>query len=267
MNKKGLSTLGKYEKYLNLKGYSKNTINIYKHYASEFILSFDKSALHITVKDCQEYIENYEFTSTSLQNQIYSCIKLFYKHILNIDLSNKIFIERPKKSKQKTFNIRTIEEMQITINSIENIKHKCIVALGYACGLRVSEVLNLCAYDIHSNRMVVNVRNGKGNKDRFVKLPENVLKWLRQYALKYNIKKTDNLFNNYSSSSCNKIVKKFFGNEFYFHLLRHHFISHNVESNVNMSIIKNAAGHQRIETTLAYTHMNNNLIQMSASLV
>jgi hypothetical protein len=55
MNKKGISTLGKFKNNLKLKNYSDNTINIYIHYISGFILSFNKPALHITILDIRQY--------------------------------------------------------------------------------------------------------------------------------------------------------------------------------------------------------------------
>ena len=59
MNAKHCSTLGKYEKYLNLKGYSFNTIKVYINYAKEFLYTFDKPTLHLTINDCEKYINNY----------------------------------------------------------------------------------------------------------------------------------------------------------------------------------------------------------------
>lgn len=72
MNIKGSSTLRKYEKHLNLKNYSKNTIKIYIHYVNEFILSFDKPALHLNIKDCESYINNYNFSSVSQLNYLHN---------------------------------------------------------------------------------------------------------------------------------------------------------------------------------------------------
>lgn len=51
--------------------------------------------------------------------------------------------------------------------SVNNIKHKTILITAYACGLRVSEVINLKVKDIDSSRMVVRVEHGKGDKDRY----------------------------------------------------------------------------------------------------
>ena len=76
MNVLHKSTLDKYIKYLNLRNFADNTINIYSHYTKEFVFSFDKSAIHITSKDIKQYIENYNFSSISQQNQILTNLPL-----------------------------------------------------------------------------------------------------------------------------------------------------------------------------------------------
>lgn len=156
MNIKHKSTLGKFEKYLNLKNYSNNSVSIYVHYVSIFLNSFDKSAIHLTIKDCRDYINSFKFSSISQQNQIYSAIKAYYKGVLGLDLSNKIFLERPRKEKHLPKVIDT-NFLLTQISKIQNLKHKAIISLGFSVGLRVSEVCNLKISDIDSGRMVINI--------------------------------------------------------------------------------------------------------------
>jgi site-specific recombinase XerD len=61
------------------------------------------------------------------------------------------------------------------INNTNNIKHKCIVGLLYSSGLRRGELLNLNVTDIDSKRMVVKIKNAKGNKDRVSILSPSIL--------------------------------------------------------------------------------------------
>jgi integrase/recombinase XerD len=60
-----------------------------------------------------------------------------------------------------------------------------MLMLAYGLGLRLSEVLNLTLQDIHSSRMVLYVRGGKGKKDRMLPLSEQLLHWLRDYYRQY----------------------------------------------------------------------------------
>jgi site-specific recombinase XerD len=259
MNIKHKSTLGKFEKYLNLKGYSKRTIDMYIHYTKEYINSFNKPAIHLTIKDCQNYIESYKFSSKSQQNQIYSSLKAYYKSVLNIDLSHKIFLERPRKEKRLPQIIEK-EYLLSCINNIKNLKHKSIISLGFSVGLRVSEVCNLKIEDIDSKRMIINIRQAKGRKDRVVPLSQNILNLLREYYKQYRPKTY--LFNGqnsikYSPTSCNKIVKKYIGEQYHFHQLRHSSFTSLLESGTDLRIIQKLAGHQNSKTTELYTHVSN----------
>lgn len=263
MNAKGKSTLGNFNKHLNLKGYSKNTIDIYCHYISEFIMSFDKSALHLTINDAKLYIEGYNFTSKSKQNQIYSSIKAFYKIILNIDLSGRLFLERPRKSKTLP---KVIDKKYLldAIYHIKNTKHQAIISLGYSVGLRVSEVINLKIDDIDSKRMIIHIRNAKGAKDRIVPLSQSILILLRKYYNEY--KPFKYLFNGqnslkYSAGSCNKIVKKYLGVNYHFHMLRHSSFTSMLEAGTDISIIQNIAGHSKTDTTRIYAKVSTLLLK------
>jgi len=64
---------------------------------------------------------------------------------------------------------------------VKNLKHRALPTTIYATGLRVSEVTNLLVSDIDSSRMIIQVRQGKGRKDRFVMPSPNLLTMLREY--------------------------------------------------------------------------------------
>lgn len=68
MNKKGKSTLKLMENNMRRRNYSEQTIRTYIYYASEFINKHEKDAYHISVKEAKEYIENYNYSSVSKQN-------------------------------------------------------------------------------------------------------------------------------------------------------------------------------------------------------
>jgi site-specific recombinase XerD len=149
------------------------------------------------------------------------------------------------------------------IKEIENLKHKSIISLAYSTGMRVSEVCNLKIADIDSARMIINIRNAKGRKDRIVPLSEYVLGILREYFKEY--KPVEYLFNGqfdlqYSHRSCNQIVKKYLGEATHFHLLRHSSFTALLEQGTDLRIIQKLAGHSSSKTTEIYTHVSRNLI-------
>lgn len=167
-------------------------------------------------------------------------------------------IEYPRSEKKLPKVIEKMYALDI-YKAISNQKHKCIIGLGLGFGLRISEVLNLKIKDIDSNRMIINILNAKRKKDRIIPLSEDFFKELRKYYIQYKPKEF--LFNGqkeiqYSTTSSNQIVKKYFGNEYHFHILRHSFATHLLESGVDIEIISKLLGHNSIKTTQIYLHVS-----------
>ena len=238
--------------------YSNNTAKVYINYIRKFIETLeDKQIIHCNSKDFQNYIDNYNFTSVSQQNQVINAIRFLYKYGLNRKY-NKVVFQRPKKERKLPQPISK-EYLIERISNIENLKHKAILSVAYSTGLRVSEVINLKIKDVDSNRMVINVKGGKGNKDRIVPLSENILKLFRKYFIEYKPK--EYLFNGqtnlkYSTTSCNKIMKKYIGKDYHFHQLRHSSATTLLENGVDLRAIQKILGHSNVKTTEIYTHVS-----------
>lgn len=257
MNEKGLATLKICEQKLKYLNYSKRTGGIYLHYIDKFLKSQNKSAENIVAKDFQSYLDNYKFTSISQQNQIINAIRFLYKYGLNKKY-DKVSFQRPR-SEKKLPRVIDKDFLLDKISKIDNLKHKSIIVLAYSVGLRVSEVINLKISDIDSKRMIITIRQSKGRKDRIVPLTETALKILREYYISYKPK--EYLFNgqfslNYSSTSCNQIVKKYLGEDYHFHILRHSAFSNLTDQNVDIRVIQALAGHNSPKTTQIYCHVS-----------
>lgn len=253
-----MTTLEKLDKYLKFENYSQNTQKVYCFYVSEFLSNINKPPSHILNKDVSNYLLDYEYSSLSQQNQIYSSLKLLCEEILHLNIE-KIFLKRPRKT-HKLPNIINQKVVQDSINKIKNLKHKSLMLLGYTCGLRISEVINLKISDIDGKSKTLHIKHSKFNKDRIIPIKENVLNILREYFRKE--RPSNFLFNGqnkdrYSRTSITKLVKKFFGNKFSFHTLRHCFATHLLESNINLRVIQKLMGHSNIRTTERYTHISD----------
>ena len=253
--------LAEYKNKMKYFNYSKNTIEIYYHYVEKFIEKLNKYSQHIVSNDLNSYLQSYQYTSISQQNQMINALKFLYDKVLNKKYE-KIEFERPRKEKHLP-QIIDKDELLTKISKIENIKHKSIISLAYSTGMRVSEVCNLKIEDIDSKRMLIKIVNGKGRKDRFVPLSQNILELLRTYFKQYRPK--EYLFNGqfslqYTPTSCNAIVKKYLGEKYHFHLLRHSCFTHLLESGTDCRIIQKIAGHSNIKTTEGYTHVSTNLL-------
>ena len=240
---------------------SESTRKTYKHCLSVFLYYFNKyrEPKEIPTREIKEWLLAFEAINT--RKQMLCSIKAFY--ILTVGMPKKINIPYPKKEKSlpkvidKDFLIDKISE-------IENLKHKAIISIGYSIGLRVSEVVNLRIEDIDSNRMIVHIKNAKGRKDRILPLSHNMLNLLRSYFLEH--KPSVYLFNGqfknkYSATSINKIVKKYLGNQYHFHQLRHSCATAMLEAGTDISLVQKMLGHTNIKTTMIYTHVSNQLLQ------
>lgn len=261
MNIKSKSTLEKFENKLRFRNYSDQTVKTYINYAEKFLSSFSKDIYHIPLKDAEQYLMKYKYSSISQQSQIISAVKSLYINVVGRNLGS-FKITRPRKEK-KLPKVIDRDFLIDRISNIKNIKHKAILSLGYSVGLRVSEVVNLKISDIDSNRMIITINAAKGKKDRIVPLSPNILNLLRDYFKDY--KPVEYLFNGqtniqYTATSCNKIVKKYLGAEYHFHLLRHSCFTSLLESGTDLRVIQKLAGHNSSKTTEIYTHVSTQLL-------
>jgi site-specific recombinase XerD len=249
---------------LRYKKYSPRTINIYKSYLNNFIqFNNIKDPYQVTTNQIVNFLETYNFTSTSQQNQYIGCLKLFAKYILNKKNIHLSKIERPRNEK-KLPRVIDGEYIKSQLLKIKNKKHQAILTLTYSVGLRVSEVVNLKIEDIDSKRMLIHIKNAKGRKDRYVPLSQNVIEILRKYYQEHKPK--EYLFNGqnnspkYSIGSCQKIYKKYIDKNSSIHTLRHSSFTNLLENGTDLRIIQKIAGHSSSKTTEIYTHVSNQML-------
>jgi len=259
---------------LEIKHYSKNTAKIYISLFEKFINFYNKKQLNeINENDIISYllILTKEGKSNSYLNQMVNSIKFYYEVVL--EMPNRFYgIERPRK-KHSLPKVISKKEVKMIINNTNNIKHKCLIALLYSAGLRRSELLNLKINDIDSNRMVILVKNSKGNKDRLTILSKSILVDLRLYFKKY--KPNDYLFEGlhggkYSSSSLSNVIKYStikagIKKNITPHIFRHSFATHLLEDGVDLRYIQVLLGHNSTKTTEIYTQVAINNIKIIKS--
>ena len=244
--------------YLN---YSSKTIKLYLSYIDQFLSKNIKAPTSINSKDFQDYLDTYNFTSVSQQNQVINSIRFLYKFGLEKKY-DKVSFKRPRNEK-KLPKVIDGEFIRSQLSKIENLKHKSILTLTFSVGLRVSEIVNLKIEDIDSKRMLIHIKNAKGRKDRIVPLSQTVLEMLRKYFLEYKPK--EYLFNGqsggkYSIGSCQKIYKKYIDETSSIHTLRHSSFTNLLENGTDLRVIQKIAGHSSSKTTEIYTHVSNQML-------
>ncbi|MBF0314579.1 MAG: site-specific integrase [Oligoflexia bacterium] len=167
---------------LELRGFSNNTKTAYVYGVREFINFHQKSPDKLGLSDIKGYqyflIKTKKMNPKSV-NQQTAAITFFYRNVLNRAWPAKTI---PRIKCQLRIPVMlTLDEIQKVLNTASNIKHKALLMTMYSSGLRVSEVLNLKHFDIDSKRMVINIKNGKGGKDRQAILSPYLLDCLREY--------------------------------------------------------------------------------------
>lgn len=251
---------------LELKRYSMNTVKNYISSFESFINHFkEKELSYINESDIRTYLQILiqQGFSNSQVNLTINSIKFYYETVLG--MPNRFYsIERPRKEKSLP-EVLSKEEILKIIDSASNIKHKCIIGLLYSSGLRRSELLNLMVANIDSKRMVVIIKNAKGNKDRITVLSPSLLKNLKVYYLKHRPKKY--LFESpkggkYSATSVLNIIKSTsikagIPKKVTPHMLRHSFATHLLENGTDLRHIQILMGHSSTKTTEIYTHVAN----------
>ncbi len=252
-------------KTMLLKNYSPNTIRTYRSMMQEFLVYYkDLDPEKITDEQVREYllylIEKRD-VSISYQNQSINAIKFYYEQVLGRPVKT-YYIQRPKKPKVLP-NVLSEEEVAMLLKCAKNLKHRAMLSLIYSTGLRLGEMINLKIHDIDSKRMLVIVKQGKGQKDRVTILSVRVLTLLREYFKMY--KPREWLFEGqfggqYSPTSVQKVFrlakhKAGIKKKATVHSLRHSFATHLLEHGTDLRYIQSLLGHQSPKTTEIYTHI------------
>jgi integrase/recombinase XerD len=170
-----LEDLAKFRKWMEHKKYGESTVNSYLSMVSRF-LRFIKplNAEGGTAKEIR-YVNEYiipSHLSYTFQNQTVSAMKLFFSEIYDMPLVVEK-LDRPR-GEHRLPNVLSKDEIKSILAAPVNLKHRSLLSLIYACGLRRSEILNLSVDDIDSSRGVVCIMQSKGKKDRLVPIVQRV---------------------------------------------------------------------------------------------
>jgi len=237
-----------------------------------------KSTYVFAIKKFLEYAKEKELTEDLVKTYIQhllkrqnpssvsvalSSIEFFYKTILK----KEIQIPHPKRNKPLP-EVLTIKEVSELIKATKNPKHKLIIKLLYGCGLRVSELTNLKKQDFDFEEDVILIKQAKGRKDRFVKMPCTMKEELKAFTKLNN----ENYFfpsnrgGKLSTATIRKVLeqstkKAKINKRIHPHTLRHSHATHLLEQGTDLRIIQKLLGHSDIKTTQIYTHISQQSIK------
>jgi len=245
--------------YATLKNYRNGFLSFLKYFDCRHPLKINDEEIRIYLLYCRNELK---LSSSYVNNQI-NMLKFYYTHVAGRKIEYRAVL-RPRREK-KLPTVLSPQEVLRMIEKTENLKHKNMIALLYASGLRRSELLNMKINDIDFERNVVIIREGKGKKDRQSLLSENFKTILAKYIKEYNPK--DYLFEGaiggrYSARSLEEVIKQAtkaaaITKHVTPHSLRHSFATHLLENAVDIRFIQELLGHSSIKTTERYTHVAN----------
>jgi integrase/recombinase XerD len=230
-----------------------------------------KISSEIYSDDIVRYVNEYIIPrrlSYTFQNQVISATKLFFSHFYKVKLDVETF-KRPRRQ-HKLPNVLSKEEIKSILQAPSNLKHRAMLSIIYACGLRRSELLNLKPGDIDRQRGILHIRQSKGKKDRIVPISDKIIKLLEEYWISY---RTVNwLFEGqlkggrYSEKSLESVLKQSLmkagiKKPVTLHWLRHSYATHLLESGTDLRFIQELLGHSSSRTTEIYTHVSTKSLQ------
>jgi integrase/recombinase XerD len=254
------------EEDLKLKGYSSSTRRIYLLYAREFAKFYMRSPAEMSEVEIRQYqlhlMEERKAPHLTLR-QVRAALRFLYSVTLRrpTEVDNLAVPRQPVRLVQ----VLSGTEVEALLAAVDNLKYRAILMAMYGAGLRISEACQLRPEDIDSKRMLILVRAGKGNRDRYTILPQRLLLFLRDYWRRthpqgwlfpgqnpsdhVNPSSIRTAFRHARSAA--RITKRATP-----HVLRHCFATHLLESGVDLTVVRTLLGHASVQTTEIYTHLS-----------
>jgi integrase/recombinase XerD len=235
----------------------------YVHHVSLFARHFGKSPDLLGPEEIRSYLVYLTNEKKLAPNTILiavAALRFLYKVTLHSDWTVDQIIPAPKKPLKLPVVLSPEEVLQF-LSCVQSIKHRTILTICYAAGLRISEAIGLKVADIDSERMVIRVEQGKGQKDRYVMLSPKLLRILRSW---WPVEKPKEwlfpgngvdrhievhavqLACQEAHRRC-RILKPITP-----HSLRHSFAAHLLESGTDVRTIQLLLGHRSLATTARY---------------
>ncbi|HHT55342.1 MAG TPA: tyrosine recombinase [Acholeplasma sp.] len=282
-----------FEHYLStIKNYSKNTTTSYLKDLEDFnnfILSeglaenLESAVRPRLARHYLAHLEENNYSKKTVARKI-SSLRTFYNYLISENIvDTNIFetIETPKIPKRlpKVLSDNEINYLfkAINQNTILGARNYLILELLFSCGLRASELTNIEIKDLQISRKQILI-HGKGSKDRFVPIHDNLVELLQDYLTNIRpklIAKSDSnnekLLLNYRGENLTvrgvqKILQKILNdaNETYHispHMLRHSFATTLLNHGADLRVVQELLGHEHLKSTQIYTEVSNKTLK------
>jgi integrase/recombinase XerD len=250
---------------MTLRNFAPRTIQVYVERVATFARHFGTPPERLGPEHIRGYLLHLiqeRHVSWSYYNQALCALKFLYRITLRRDwvVDDVVCPKQPRKLPV----VLSPQEVARFFAAITHLKHRAILMTAYAAGLRVSEVTRLRVADIDSQRMVLRIRQAKGQKDRFVGLSPRLLEILRAYWKA--ARPADYLFPGRDPDrpitskavhlACQAARRRSgLDKHVTVHTLRHSFATHLLEDGTDLRTIQILLGHRSLSTTARYLHV------------
>ena len=262
-------------------GLSKNTLNSYRFDLELFTGWLDKSLkkniLDTSQVDIQQYL-SFKFPTSKSRSisRLLAALRRLFRYLLRqkkIKIDPTLEIQSPKipKSLPKSLSEEDVELLLAApdVETNPGLRDKAMLELLYACGLRVSELVNILLTELSMTEGVIRV-TGKGNKTRLVPMGEEAVDCIKKYIdesrnniLKQRVSKY--LFITIRGGAMTRqafwyLIKRYaiianIKKSMSPHIMRHAFATHLLNHGADLRVVQMLLGHSDISTTQIYTHV------------
>jgi integrase/recombinase XerD len=173
------------------------------------------------------------------------------------------------KEPRKLPTVLSQAEVTTLIESASNLMHRAILMVLYSTGMRRAELCQLKVSDIDKERMVIHIRQGKGQRDRDVDLTESLLETLREYWrwMKPKTYLFPGTIKGWRAdvpitgkvvwAACREAAERSgIQKRVYPHLIRHCYATHWLEAGGDLLVLQKLLGHAKLEDTVKYLHLS-----------
>jgi integrase/recombinase XerD len=259
---------------MQLRQFSKRTIESYVDAVLGLANHYHRSPDQLALEEVRSYLHHLLVERKLAQgtcNLRAAAITFLYRQVLGQAAFN---LGVRRKHTGRLPEVYSREELARLFEATVNLQQRVFLMTTYAAGLRLSEVTHLKPRHIHSERMLIRVEQGKGQKDRYTLLSSHLLQELRRYWKEYRL--SDWLFPNQirNGPMLRGTAQKIFYNAksraglkrgHGIHTLRHCFATHLLEAGVDLRTIQLLLGHKSLQTTSLYLHVTEKkLLQLQS---